>query len=66
MAQQFLDHSNIAAAFKQMSRKGKKGGNSNAERAWSCVEALTFSLAAEWVRKALLSGSAISAGCLTS
>ena len=62
MAQQFLDRSNIVAAFKQVSRKGMKGGNSNAEGAWFCVEALTFSLTAGWVSKALISGSAISAG----
>ena len=32
-----------------------------AERAWFCVDALTCSLTARWVRKALISGSAMSA-----
>ena len=33
--------------------------------AWFCVEALTCSLTARWVRKALISGSAISTGWRT-
>jgi len=51
MAQEFLNRANIIAALQQ---------NSSAERAWFCVEALTFSLTARCVRKALISGSATS------
>jgi hypothetical protein len=34
-------------------------------KAWFCVEALTFSLIARWLRKALISGSAIVTGWRT-